>query len=259
MNLLTFDIETIPDADGGRRIHGIQDTSDTDMAEILFHYRRQQTNGKSEFLRHYLQRIVAISVLIRHRDQFHLRTLGDTDSTEQELITQFFALIAATHPTLISWNGRRFDQPVLHYRALLHGIACPSYWDRGELNRDFKWNNYLSRYHLRHIDLMDTISNYDMYATAPLHELCLLLGLPGKSNMHGSEVWEHYQQGRINEIRSYCETDVLNTYLLYLRYSLIQGSLGKAEYDTELTIVHKRLQDATAPHLQDYLKEWAPS
>jgi predicted PolB exonuclease-like 3'-5' exonuclease len=51
----------------------------------------------------------------------------------------------------VSWNGGGFDLPVLHYRGLIHGVAAPRYWDMGEGDyrdsRDFKWNNYISRYH----------------------------------------------------------------------------------------------------------------
>ena len=259
MNLLVFDIETVPDVEGGRRIYDLGEASDTDTAEILFHYRRQQTEGRSDFLRHYLHRVVAIAVIERCDQDLRLHSLGAADSPEQELIAHFFELVAARRPVLVSWNGRRFDQPVLHYRALLHGIDCAAYWDRGERDREFRWNNYLNRYHLRHVDLADVLSSYDVQATAPLHEISRLLGLPGKSGMNGSEVWQHYQDGGIADIRNYCETDVLNTYLLYLRYSRMQGSLDTGAYRAEVRRVQRLLSDSTEPHLSAYLEAWRDS
>lgn len=256
MNLLVFDVETIPDVEGGRRIHDLGDASDADAAEILFHYRRQQTEGRSDFLRHHLHRVAAIAVVERRGAQLQLRSLGTADSPEPELLAEFFELVAATRPVLVSWNGRRFDQPVLHYRALLHGIDCPDYWDRGGRHHEFKWNNYLSRYHQRHIDLMDVLAGYDTQAAVPLHELCRMLGLPGKDDMNGSDVWQQYQDGNLAGIRRYCETDALNTYLLYLRYSRIQGGLDAEAYRAEVRRVQRLLDTSTEPHLSAYLQQW---
>lgn len=256
MNLLAFDIETVPDTDGGRRIYNLSNATEEDTAEILFHYRREQTDGRSDFLSHFLHRVVAIAVIERRGQNLEIHSLGDTNSPEQELVAQFFELVAATRPVLISWNGRRFDQPVLHYRALLHGISCPAYWDRGERDREFKWNNYLGRYHLRHVDLMDVLSGYNMQAAASLDDLSRLVGLPGKVGMHGDEVWQHYQNDGIKDIRNYCEIDALNTYLLYLRYSHIQGALGTDAYRDEVRRVRRLLGNSPEPHLNTYLQAW---
>ena len=119
----------------------------------------------------------------------------------------------------MSWNGSGFDLPVLHYRGLIHGVQCARYWDQGEDDKEFKWNNYISRYHSRHLDLMDLLAMYTGRANAPLDELARLIGFPGKLGMDGSKVWEAYQQGKLDEIRNYCETDVANTYLVFARAS----------------------------------------
>lgn len=83
-------------------------------------------------------------------------------------------------PPLVSWNGGGFDLPVLHYRALVNGIAAPRYWNLGQDDRGFKFNNYISRYHMRHIDLMDVLAMYQARANAPLDALAKLCGFPGK-------------------------------------------------------------------------------
>ena len=79
--------------------------------------------------------------------------------------------------------------PVLHYRALLHKVAAPTYWETGDNQQNFRWNNYLSRFHYRHMDLMDLIAGYQNRAFAPLDDIASMLGFPGKMGMSGDKVW----------------------------------------------------------------------
>lgn len=253
--ILVFDIETIPDIDTGRRLYDLDGLSDADIAKVMFHKRREQT-GDSEFLRHHLHRIVAISAVLRHADSLRIWSLGEPDSSEAELIQRFFDGIDKFTPILVSWNGGGFDLPVLHYRALKHGIAAPRYWDTGDDDRDFKWNNYLSRYHARHTDIMDVLAGYQPRATAPLDEIAQMLGLPGKLGMHGAEVWDQYLAGGLTRIRDYCETDVLNTYLIYLRFELIRGHLEPGAWETEVARVRNLLTEEAKPHLLAFLAAW---
>ncbi len=255
MNLLVFDIETVPDVETGRRLYQLDGLGDADVARVMFHKRREQT-GESEFLRHHLHRVVAISAVLRHGDSLRVWSLGDPESGEAELIRRFFDGIDRYTPTLVSWNGGGFDLPVLHYRALLHGISAPRYWDTGDDDREFKWNNYLSRYHARHTDLMDVLSGFQGRAAAPLDEIAQMLGYPGKLGMHGSEVWDRFQAGGIEEIRRYCETDALNTYLVYLRFELIRGKLDAAAWAAETQRLRTLLGSEDRPHWRVFLQAW---
>lgn len=252
MNIFVFDIETIPDIESGKRLYNLTDLSDKDTAEAMFQKRREETGG-SDFLRLHLQKIAAISVVLRTKNQLKVWSLGDPNSPEKELIERFFAGIEKYTPTLVSWNGSGFDLPVLHYRALLNGISAPTYW---ETNDEFRWNNYLSRYHYRHTDLMDILAGYQSRANAPLHEIAIMLGLPGKMGIDGSKVWDYYQCGKIEQIRNYCETDVLNTYLVYLRFELIRGKLTPEQYEKECQLVREMLQQEQKPHLTEFLNAW---
>jgi len=130
LNLLIFDIETIPDTDSARKIQDMESLSDAEVAESMFAQRRQQTGG-SDFLRHHLQKVVAISVVLRTSDKLSVWSLGDIDSPEKDIIQRFFDGIDRYTPMLVSWNGSGFDLPVLHYRALLHGINASRYWETG--------------------------------------------------------------------------------------------------------------------------------
>jgi predicted PolB exonuclease-like 3'-5' exonuclease len=254
LDVLVFDIETIPDLAGGRRLHDTAGLSDDDVRQILLTERRQQAG--TEFLRHPLHRVVAISVLLRSSSGVKLWTLGEEDSDERDLIQRFFDGIARYSPQLVSWNGSGFDLPVLHYRALIHGVQAPRYWDVGDQDRDFKWNNYLSRFHQRHLDLMDVLAGYQPRSSAPLDQIAQLLGFPGKHGMHGSEVDQAFQDGRIREIREYCESDVLNTYLVYLRFELMRGNLDAEGHRAAEAAVRELLTGSDAPHLAAFLAAW---
>ena len=254
MNVLVFDIETIPDLDGGRRIYDLDGLSDKDTASALLNLRRQE-NG-TEFLRLHLHRIVAISVVLRSTQGIKVWSLGDEDSSEKELIERFYDGIDRFTPNLVSWNGGGFDLPVLHYRALKHGVQARRYWETGNEDSSFKWNNYLSRYHQRHLDLMDQLALFNARANAPLDQIATLLGFPGKMGMSGGKVFDAFQEGNLKGIRDYCETDVLNTWLVYLRFQLMRGELDPTGYEQELTLLQDYLKAEGHPHFLSFLEAW---
>lgn len=256
MNVLAFDIETIPDVEAGRQLYGLQGLSDEDTARAMFQQRRQETGG-SEFLPLHLQRVVAISIALRRGEDFKVWSVGTPEAGEGELIGRFFEGIEKFTPDIVSWNGGGFDLPVLHYRALRHGIAAPRYWEVGETDTGFRYNNYLSRFHWRHMDLMDVLAGFQVRASAPLDEIAQLCGLPGKLGMHGSKVWEAFLAGQIGRIRDYCETDSLNTYLIHLRFELMRGRLDRQRYRDECTRVRDALSHAGKAHLLEFLAAWS--
>ena len=254
MNVFVFDIETVPDVDAGRRLLGLAGLSDEDVAKTMFQQSRERTGN--EFLKHHLQRVVAISVVLRSGERFKVWSLGTPESDEKDLVKRFFDGLERYTPTLVSWNGGGFDLPVLHYRSLLHGVVAARYWEGGDEDTSFRYNNYLSRFHHRHTDLMDVLSAYQPRASAKLDDIATLLGFPGKLGMDGSKVWDAYSRGEIESIRNYCETDVLNTYLVYLRYQMIRGRLSEPAYVAECEQVRQSLREADAPHLTEFLAAW---
>jgi len=252
---LVFDIETIPDTHGLRGLLDLlADTSDEDVANVALHQRRQQ-NG-SEFLALQHHRVVAISCVLRDNNGLRVWSLGHPDEPEAQLIQRFFDGIERYTPNLVSWNGSGFDLPVLNYRALIHQVKAARFWDMGEQDREFKFNNYISRYHTRHLDLMDVLAMYQGRGNAPLDEMAQLCGFPGKLGMDGSQVWAAYQQGQIEAIRNYCETDVVNTFLVYLRFELMRGVINQEQYQQEIQLVRQTLAESDAPHWQQFLSAW---
>jgi hypothetical protein len=255
MNILVFDIETVPDTETGRKLYNLDGLADEDVAQAMFNIRRQKTGG-SEFLPHHLQRIVAISAVFRSPDTLNVWSLGEEDSGEAELVQRFFDGVDKFSPTLVSWNGGGFDLPVLHYRALKHKISAHRYWETGAEDNNFKWNNYISRYHSRHTDVMDILAMYTGRANAPLDEVSTMLGYPGKMGMSGSKVWDEFCGGNVKGIRNYCETDVLNTYLVYLRYELIRGMISHSELDIQEQRLMQWLETREETHFVEFLQAW---
>jgi predicted PolB exonuclease-like 3'-5' exonuclease len=252
--VLVFDIETVPDLDGGRRLLDLGGHSDDDVAQAMIS-QRMQAKG-TDFQPAHLHRVVAISVALRSGDDFRVWSLGDESSSEAELVKRFFDGIERYKPTLVSWNGGGFDLPVLHYRALIHGVTAKTYWDTGYFDREAKWNSYIGRYQFRHTDLMDVLALYQPCNNAPLNEVAQLLGLPGKLGMDGSKVFDAWRVGQIREIRAYCETDVLNTYLIFLRFQLMRGHLSDQEHTAEIAIARKFLAGSDAKHWAEFTSLW---
>jgi predicted PolB exonuclease-like 3'-5' exonuclease len=254
MNTLVFDIETVPDVAFGRRLYGLDGLSDGQVAKAMFALRRQDSGG--DFLPLEQHRVVAISCALRTAEGLRLWSLGDNATPESELVQRFFDGIEKFSPDLVSWNGSAFDLPVLTYRALLAGVQAPRFWETGAEDRAFRYNNYLSRYHWRHTDLMDVLSGFQNRGRASLATVACLLGLPGKLGFEGSQVWDAWQGGNLAGIRRYCETDVLNTWLIYLRFGQLRGQLSPAQYAEEIERVKTLLQGAQEPHLAEFLRAW---
>jgi len=125
------------------------------------------------------------------------------------------------NPQLVTFNGTSFDLPVLRYRAMTHAVAAPGLAARP----------YFNRYTDDTIDLCDVLSSFSSLAKATLHEVCRVMGLPGKpAGISGAEVEKYFRDGHIREIADYCKSDVINTYRIWLRYELFRGKLTDAAF-----------------------------
>jgi predicted PolB exonuclease-like 3'-5' exonuclease len=253
--VLCFDLETVPDVDGLRRLRPEwAHLDDAEVAARAMAERREKTGG--DFLPHHLHRIVAIGCAFRDDGGLRVRCLGSESDGEAKLIADFFRLIERYTPQLVSWNGGGFDLPVLHYRGLMHGVAAARYWEFGDDDRDFRYNNYVNRYHTRHLDLMDLLALYQPRASAPLDDIARLCGFAGKLGMDGARVWDAYRDGRLAAIRGYCETDVVNTYPVYCRFQKMRGQLDEAAYVAEVERVRATLQALDGAHWREFLSAW---
>ncbi|MBR1375954.1 MAG: 3'-5' exonuclease [Cardiobacteriaceae bacterium] len=264
--VLVFDIETVADTAAFRLVNKIPaDTSEQEVLAAMNAERLSEVGNT--FHRHHMHRVVCISLLLAdiYQGKIQLWTLGRNHS-EAEILQRFFAGIDKFLPSLVSWNGTGFDLPVLHYRALLHGIRAQNYFANGEDSQPigrvsgFRYNNYLSRYHWRHLDLMDILSGYSPRALASLNDIAKFCGFPGKLETDGSKVQDLFSVGDIKAICDYCETDVLNTYGVYLRFELMRGNLDNTLYRANLDLLagylQKLSQDADKKHIQEFITAW---
>lgn len=253
--ILVFDIETIPDIESIKKI-GMYDLCLSDQQILdLFTSKRIELYGNG-FMPLHLHKIVAISCVFRNSKDFYIKTLGRNSDYESTLLESFFAIINKYSPRLVSWNGTSFDLPVIHYRSMVNCISAPRYWDTGDNDRNLKFNNYINRYHSMHLDLMDILAKYNGRSSISMNELAKLCNFPGKIGMDGSKVWDYWANNRISEIRSYCETDVVNTWLLYCRFRLFRGDLSKGSYDNEINIVKHKISSLDGDHWKLFLKAW---
>ena len=254
--VLAFDIETVPDCAGIRRLYELPaDLPDREVAEIAFQKRRTQTG--SDFLPPQLHRVVVISCVLREGDGVKVFSLGEPEAGEKEAIQRFYDGIEKLVPQLVSWNGGGFDLPVLNYRGLIHGVAAAKFWDQGEDDKDFRWNSYLGRYHARHLDLMDVLAMYQPRNNAPLDDVAQLAGFPGKIGVGGAKVWESYLRGEIKAIRDYCEADTANTYLLYLRFQRLRGAFTAEQHRKECALLRTALEKQKGAHWREFLSRWS--
>ena len=192
---------------------------DQEVVEMAFQLRRQATGH--DFLPLHPHRVVAISCALRDRDTFRVWSLGAETDGEAVLVQRFFDGYSEYAAARVV--ERRRIRPS---RAALPGPdprgESASLLGHGRRRQGVPLQQLHRPLSSSHCDLMDLLSLYQIRACAPLDEISQLLGLPGKLGFDGSQVWEAYQ-GRLADIRHYCETDVVNTYLVYLRFPAHAG------------------------------------
>lgn len=215
--VIAWDLETVPDIDAVRRMEDMESGSDDKVRDAL---------GPG-FPKLPLHKIACIGALVAKRteDGWELAALGAPhigERTEAELIKSFVDRIGELRPQLISFNGNGFDLPVLRYRAMLNRVSA----------RGLHVRPYFHRYTDDSLDLCDTLSAYQLHAKPKLDDLSKIMGLSGKpQGVDGSQVEGLVNEGRIQEVADYCETDVLNTYRIWLLYEVFRGALAAEQLD----------------------------
>lgn len=264
--LFVFDIETIPDTQAVKNLTGSTETNINLLRQELEDYHLKITDGRNSFLRQPFHKVVAISFLeaeifrdgnLEHYEIKQLRSGGTVDTDESELVEGFFQYLSKNTPRLVSYNGRTFDLPVLKYRAMKNAISARWLYASGD-----KWNSYNSRYSLDwHCDLIDAFSDYGASSRVKMNEVCSILGFPGKFGIDGAKVSDMYDEKQIDDIRNYCETDVLNTYLLYLRYQQHTAKLSTTSYNQAIGDVLSLIKSEkeTRKHLGEFFEAWEES
>jgi hypothetical protein len=214
-SVIVWDLETVPDVGGFASANDLVGKPDEEVRQAM----------GDKFPKHVYHSIVCIGVVVAHAEggRWVVSAVGAPhvgERTEKHLISAFVDRIAELKPQLVTFNGNSFDLPVLRYRAMINGVSAPGLSARP----------YFNRYTEDAVDLCDALSSFSSQARVTLHELSRVMSMPGKPDgISGADVERYYREERIREIADYCETDVVNTYRLWLRYELFRGRLNENE------------------------------
>jgi 3'-5' exonuclease len=238
-NVIVWDLETVPDRGAFAAANGLSGKTDDEITDAI----------GDKFLKHIYHSIICIGALVAHRDEgrWLVDALGAPhvgERSEKELIAAFVDKIAELTPQLVTFNGNSFDLPVLRYRAMINHVSAPGLAAR----------LYFNRYTEDALDLCDALSSFSAQAKVSLNEMSKAMRLPGKpDSIDGSEVHRLYLEGNIKEIANYCETDVVNTYRIWLRYELFRGRLNHNGYEASERSLAEFIEarEGTKPHLRN--------
>ncbi len=231
-SVIVWDLETAPDLAGFAVANNLVGKADADIREVL----------GNKFPKHIYHTIVCIGALVACRESDRWTVDALCERSEKQLISAFCDKIAELTPQLVTFNGNSFDLPVLRYRSMIHGVSAPGLAVRP----------YFNRYTEDAVDLCDILSSFAPHTKASLNELSKIMGMPGKpESIDGSDVERYFLDGRIKEIANYCETDVVNTYRVWLRYELFRGRLTESEHEaSERNLAeYIKARSNTKPHL----------
>jgi predicted PolB exonuclease-like 3'-5' exonuclease len=142
--------------------------------------------------------------------------------SEGDMLADFAQWLDSRRPTVVTWNGRGFDMPVITSRALKHGISMP--WWFSDRNTRYRYSTD------GHFDLMDFLADFGATKNARMDVYAKLVGFPGKVGVDGSQVLPMVHAGRLEEVSAYCLCDVAQTAAIFLRVELLRGSIDRARY-----------------------------
>jgi predicted PolB exonuclease-like 3'-5' exonuclease len=236
-SVIVWDLETVPDVSGFAAAKELVGKAEGEIREVL----------GDKFPKHIFHSIVCIGALIARRESNHwaVDALGAPhvgERTEKQLISAFVDKIADLSPQLVTFNGNNFDLPVLRYRAMVNAVSAPGLSGRP----------YFNRYTEDALDLCDVLSSFSSGARATLNEISKIMGFAGKPNaIDGSQVEKYFRAGKVKEIADYCESDVVNTYRVWLRYELFRGRLNESEHEKSEQVLAEfvRVHADTKQHL----------
>jgi predicted PolB exonuclease-like 3'-5' exonuclease len=255
---LVFDVESVADGALVAKIRypgeGLQ------PVEAVARYRAElMEKFDNDFIPYTFQ--MPVSVVVAKVDaSFHLLDLVALDEPEfrSHIITQHFwrGWEAYQRPTLVSFNGRTFDIPLLELAAFRYGLGLPGWFNMNGKQYEQPRNRYNSESHL---DLHDVLTNYGASRfNGGLNLAANLLGKPGKMDVQGHMVQDLFNEGRLAEINDYCRCDVLDTYFVLLRTAVLLGWLKLEEEQARVATAREWIESRAgqSPCLDKYLAEW---
>ena len=249
---VTLDLETVADEALVSAVDGEPSRPYPEQLRRVLAERRARTGGRSDFLPlPYHRPIVACTLeAVEEGGVAHVVEVGswtDRRADEPRFLAETWGRLSGA--SLVTFHGKGFDLPVLELRSLKHGVSIPG-WAPGR--RDGL---------VEHHDLKDLLTGGGRAVAAPLDLYAKLVGLPGKESVAGEDVQSLYSAGAHHEIAAYCMTDVVQTWLLFLRWRLVEGSLTPDGYEESVAsaravlpaLLSKRLPQEQRSILEDFL------
>lgn len=234
MSCISFFLCSVPDVEAGRRLYGFKDLADGDVVKAMEHIGRQAQGSLGPAL----QRVIAASMVLSHEDGFELHTLGEVGGDEKALLEAFFAQAGSAEDVLLSWNGATTMLPIVHVRALLHGIVAPDYWANQD---DFDL----------HLDLSEQLLGLAAEQSS-LEQVSSLLGLPVRDPLSAEQVEDAWAAGELSDVQAWCDQQALNSQLLFMRFQMINGGLSAEDYQTRMDLFRQELRRWDEPSLNHY-------
>lgn len=255
---LAFDIESVADGELVSRLRYPQENLSA-VAAVRKYRDELLARHDSDFVPYTFQIPISVAVAKISAD-FKLidLVLLDEPQFRPHVITEHFwrGWEKYRRPTLVSFNGRGFDLPLLELAAYRYGISVPAWFNLTAKS----FEQYRNRFNLEaHIDLHELLTNFGTTRfTGGLNLAANLIGKPGKMDIAGHMVQDLFDAGKLADINGYCRCDVLDTYFVFLRTRVLLGELSLDEEQglvaAAKTWLLKRAADV--PTYQDYLSRW---
>ncbi len=235
--IYVFDIETLPDIKLLKDELYIDEKDDYKASLKALEIFKEEKD--ISFLPHAYHKVIAISIALLDEYGKFLKLVSLEGKNEKELVEEFFKSINKYSPKLVSFNGKGFDMSVLLLKALKYNIDASVY-----LNKENKWSNYLygDDYHL---DLMQLFSYTKGRA---LNSICGALGIPGKYEIDGEQVLNLFYANKLEKIKEYCESDVLNTLFLFYKFEFAKRDMFIDDYINNLCLIKDFLNENNKPY-----------
>lgn len=257
IKFLVFDIETVPDGELISRIRYPGEQLEAQAAIEKYQQELLETKG-SDFIpqTYHLPVSVVIGKVNSRYELVDLVALDEQQGRSHIITQHFWKGWEKYRATLVTFNGRGFDLPVMELAAFRYGISLEKWF---EINRK-SFDQPRNRFNLRsHFDVQEVLSNFGASRMiGGLNLMANLIGKPGKMDVAGDMVHELFNAGKLQRIHDYCRCDVLDTYFVFLRTSVLAGNL---QLDQEQQVVRKTREWLESrceeyPIYQQYLDNW---
>ncbi len=228
---LVFDIETVPDWDLVQRVFGLPADAPREMMreQLLIKY-------SSGFAPPPYHVPICIALIDVHPESFQVQNATVLEGDEKTLLQAFWKVTKVrrgsdgkpvpVRTNLVHFNGRSFDLPVLFFRSLKHRVQI-SPWDRKRFTVESMEDKFIGSH-----DVCDDLADYGAASRSSLNVASKLIGLPGKTEIDGSQIEELYARGEMQRIKDYCMEDALATYLLWITIRFTRGEINEQPYQT---------------------------